>query len=841
METALSMLPWEAATVAMLSVGALWLTAFVGALYRWRVFDRIRVVYRFATEFERRVHRRFSDANRQRGPFGSVLAKLADASTAALLEDGESKAARRLEKRYRKNSGDEMLALLQRTLVGEAGGWNVPSASASPSSMPTIGHAVRFALNENPVLGRLGAFSLSFAHRAADCVPWVVLLLSCAASASLMALALQLTGGPAVFRGPTFACFVLSLLPLVMAGLVTAFLYVFYRFYDPERIYDRTVQKLTGSLEVLWQDANRRDDDDAHLPSDVNAPIATSQLEELSRASVVRDEDVRFLVGDAEPVEAVGTAIPDVRTESMEPAAAERSVAPAWEAELPDVASEDAVPMPAVDGSLPLATAPVASTAEPALDDAGFSETPLGVEMLSAPNPTTANPAGPHLATPNPSVPNQVTSFQTVPSNEALPFQTVSSAAMPISDEPNQATAQDVTRLPGIDDDDEPEEITLLAELPRDTSWESTPEAPVPLPMPPVPMGATTSSQAPSAPFAPAPGGVPVLDHAPNDPQGSFASSDSEAAVAPVAATAPIAPSVVSPEDWRVEAPSAATPEVTRSNPAASVDDSMASDEEPVTMPAFTLPPELAQTPNALWPETPPPTAASAETTVTRESGTPTAPDVGGEEVTLWNASVAPAAPPVTPEPPPRNKNAGSATKPTVTVRRAAPTPPAAPASAENTGEWKVEPAAEAVPREEITQEVPLRPVPTGNAPRPTTPTTIIRRAAPPAAGSPTPTTAMPSAPAATTPTASAPATPVSSALWSGSAAPSTGDDDRLAVLRHRLSTVEQYLQKATLDFSQGTISEAMWQEETERWSLEREKLVRELAQWAAKKRSDAA
>jgi hypothetical protein len=222
----------------------------------------------------------------------------------------------------------------------------------------------------------------------------------------------------------------------------------------------------------------------------------------------------------------------------------------------------------------------------------------------------------------------------------------------------------------------------------------------------------------------------------------------------------------------------------------------------------------VADAPSPLWPASPAAPAPAPGPASAEAAGS------DSDEVTLWNASPVPPAPPAAVGSAPPGASAPTGAKPTVTVRRAGPKPAATPSSAsENTGEWGIETPPEPAPREEITQEVPLRPVATPGAGKPAT---IVRRAAP--------------APAAPTPPS-----PPSSALWSGSAAPSAGDDDRLAVLRHRLSMVEQYLQKATLDFSQGTISEAMWQEETERWSLEREKLVRELAQLTAKKRSDAA
>jgi hypothetical protein len=300
-------------------------------------------------------------------------------------------------------------------------------------------------------------------------------------------------------------------------------------------------------------------------------------------------------------------------------------------------------------------------------------------------------------------------------------------------------------------------------------------------------------------------------------------------------------------------------------------------------MPEFSLPKEMTDVPSPLWPDELPapaaPAAASAPpatppTTAMGDTLPPLANDFGGfapmdfgapadagasaapspivdevtppEEPTQWSIPVtpppaprapAPTAPPApaaapapealwnsTPPPP-----APATARPTVTVRRAqsAPTPVA---GNERTGEWSLSGSHEVptAPREEITQEVPLRPVET---PRPAPGAApIVRRAAAPA-----PKPAAPAAPA----TPAAPA--ADGGIWSASGTVES-DDDRTAVLRHRLAMVEQYLQKATADFSQGAISEAMWQEETERWSLERVKLVRELAQLMARKRpSDAA
>jgi hypothetical protein len=346
----------------------------------------------------------------------------------------------------------------------------------------------------------------------------------------------------------------------------------------------------------------------------------------------------------------------------------------------------------------------------------------------------------------------------------------------------------------GEADDEEPDEITVLSELPAQDRW-----AP-----PAVASASVTGDASGEMSFVPEPLVAP--------PPPPIASVPPMPSTPPSTAAMPAAPSSTagpdtaqgpefSIEDWSLSAPLNAPMPPTVAPAQAH---GAGGDEGPVTLPEFTLPAEVADAPSPLWPAspaapTPAPGPASAK-----------AAGSDSDEVTLGNARhVPPGASP-------------SGAKPTVTVRRSGPKPAATPSSentGENTGEWGSETPPEPAQREEITQEVPLRPVATPGAGKPAT---IVRRAAP--------------APAAPTPSS-----PPSSALWSGSAAPSAGDDDRLAVLRHRLSMVEQYLQKATLDFSKGTISEAMWQEETERWSLEREKLVRELAQLTAKKRSDAA
>lgn len=722
MNATYALLPFEVTTMASVLVAGLWLVAIVAAIYRWRVFDKIRVVYRFATEFERRVHRRFSDSTRQRSPFGSVLSKIADASTAALVETEGGKAARRLAKRYEKNRGDEMLALLQRTLIGEAGGWT-PTPDDATSQLPTIGHAVRFALNENPVLARLGFTSLSFAHRASECAPWALCALSSAASATLVALALQLVGGPEVFLAPSFVGFAVCLAPIVSAALLGGFLYVFYRFFDPDRLYDRTVQKLTGSLEVLWQDASQqRPDSEFRLPSDVNAPVPEDFVDRLPEQEAMSAEDVRFLTGD--------------RARSRSERERESEHGPT--AEVADVS-------------------PDASEA-------------------------------------------------------------------PVSDAPEP--------------EDEPEEITLLSDLPTAGGWdppgELTPQMPV--------------AEAEREPPPPAPAPVPVPE------------APLETLSAPAA----------NEEDWSLAAPmkpQAPIGSSSTAHPAVTAGGVGGDDEGPSTMPEFTLPKELGDVPSPLWPDalsapiTAP--APAPEPPLIREERTewassleplpvpPTAPAIPEEpvreEVTLWNATpIVPApAPPEprsakppevkeeptlwNPMPAPVSTPAAAPAKPTVTVRRAASTPAATP-SGENTGEWSLSGShdlrAEAPAKEEITQEVPLRPVAASGAGSGSP--AVVRRPAPAPAEAPTP--------------APAPAPAADGNLWNTATPALTGgDDDRLAVLRHRLSMVEQYLQKATADFSQGAISEAMWQEETERWSLEREKLVRELAQLVAKKKASNA
>lgn len=65
--------------------------------------------------------------------------------------------------------------------------------------------------------------------------------------------------------------------------------------------------------------------------------------------------------------------------------------------------------------------------------------------------------------------------------------------------------------------------------------------------------------------------------------------------------------------------------------------------------------------------------------------------------------------------------------------------------------------------------------------------------------------------------------------LW-GPGEGAEADEDRLAVLRHRLGIVEEYLKKSAEDHASGVISEEMWREETERWTFERDKLKLEIA-----------
>jgi hypothetical protein len=345
----------------------------------------------------------------------------------------------------------------------------------------------------------------------------------------------------------------------------------------------------------------------------------------------------------------------------------------------------------------------------------------------------------------------------------------------------------------GETDNEEPDEITVLSELPAQDGC----------PPPAVAPASVTGDASGAMPFAAEPRVAP--------PPPPIASIPAMPSTPPSTAAMPAAPSSTagpdtaqgqegSLEDWTLSAPlSAGRSPSTTPTVAPAGAGGVGGDEGSETVPQFTLPAEVADVPSPLWPAspaapTPAPSPASAE-----------AAGSDSDEVTLWNASPVPPAGP-----------ALTGATPTVTVRRAGPRP-VVTASSENTGEWGSETPPEPAQREEITQEVPLRPVATPGSGKPAT---IVRRAAP---------------------AAPAPSSPPSSALWSSSAAPSARDDDRIAVLRHRLSIVEQYLQKATLDFSQGTMSEAMWQEETERWSLEREKLVREIAQLTARKRSDAA
>ncbi len=65
---------------------------------------------------------------------------------------------------------------------------------------------------------------------------------------------------------------------------------------------------------------------------------------------------------------------------------------------------------------------------------------------------------------------------------------------------------------------------------------------------------------------------------------------------------------------------------------------------------------------------------------------------------------------------------------------------------------------------------------------------------------------------------------------------PAEDSADRLAVLEHRLGMVEQYVEKANEDRAAGLINEEMWQEETDRWSVEKEKLTKEIADLRTKR-----